>query len=194
MTTILASAAYSNFGYDPNAAGSGTSGNVGDYSIDVAIGAEREAVRVLVNDDFFGDQNAQRPQGQVVIHSNRISNSAGFGVLIDSGQRTGDGNVAAQGAPRLLIEENDDRLAPGVAVKNNVIAYNRDGAISYAGDAMPAGQPDAAVPFGRIVNNTLVGGRPRGPAGPARKPAAWDWREHREQCDRDDLEQCHCQL
>ena len=151
---------YSNLSYDPTTIASGTSGNVGEYLIGVTVGPTQDAVQVIIDDDGFGDTNARREQGQIVIHSNNIRNSAGYGVRIDAGDRDGEGNIAHQGPPRLLFEENDLRLAPGVAVKNNVIAFNRDGAILYSGDARPADMPDSAVPFGRIVNNTLVGGRP----------------------------------
>ncbi len=151
---------YSNLNYDPLELASGTSGNQGAYVIDIAVGSLREAVQLVVNDDRFGDQNVQRDQGQILIQSNQIRNSANFGVLIDAGPRSGAGNTSHQGPPRLLFEENTQRLAPGVVVKNNVISYNRAGAILYSGDDRPAGQPESSVPFGRIINNTLVGGRP----------------------------------
>ncbi len=151
---------FSNSTYDPNTVGSGVVGNRGDYRVEIAVGGVREAVRVIVNDDRFGDQNIQRDQGQIVIQSNRISNSSSFGVQIDAGARVDPELFAHQGPPRLLFEENVARLAPGVTVKNNVIAYNRAGGIQYSGDDRPAGAPESSVPFGRIVNNTLVGGRP----------------------------------
>jgi hypothetical protein len=151
---------FSNMGYGPTEIGSGVIGNQGDYSIEIIVGDTREAVRVLTNDDRFGDQNATREQGQLIIHSNQIRNSAGYGIVVDAGVRDADNNAARPGAPRLLFEENNARLAPGVTVKNNVISYNREGAILFSGDPQVAGQPDSAVPFGRIINNTLVGGRP----------------------------------
>ncbi|MCA9166590.1 MAG: pre-peptidase C-terminal domain-containing protein [Planctomycetales bacterium] len=159
-TYYIGISGFSNMEYDPTSVGSGIAGNQGDYRIDIVVGDPHEAVQVLTNDDRFGDSNVERPQGQLVISSTEIMNSSNFGVNIDAGTRQGPGNFAHQGPPQLLYEENTARLAPGVTVKNNVIAYNRVGAILYSGDDRPAGQPDSSVPFGRIVNNTLVGGRP----------------------------------
>ena len=172
MTYFAGISGFSNSTYDPNVIGSGVVGNRGDYRVDVVVGGGQEAVRVIVNDDRFGDQNVDRDQGQIIIQSNRISNSSSFGVLIDAGARQDPGQFAHQGPPRLLFEENMARLAPGVTVKNNVIAYNREGGIQYSGDDRPAGAPESSVPFGRIVNNTLVGGRPSTESRLAGEPAA----------------------
>ena len=61
---------------------------------------------------------------------------------------------------RNLAEVNTARLAPGVTVTNNILAYNQAGGIRFSGDAGdPAAgalQP-AIVPFGRIINNTIYG-------------------------------------
>lgn len=152
---------YSNQAYDPTEIGSGTVGGQGDYTMQIVVGSDRDAVTVIkTSGDRFGDSNIKREQGSLVIHSSRISNSATYGVSIDAATRTGDGNIASPGSPLLLFEENDAGLAPGVVVKNNVISYNRDGAIRYSGDPFDPTMPEASVPFGRIVNNTLVGGRP----------------------------------
>ena len=56
-------------------------------------------------------------------------------------------------------ELNDNRLVPGVTIRNNILAQNETGGIRFSGDlpALATDQP-APIPFGRIINNTIVGG------------------------------------
>ena len=49
---------------------------------------------------------------------------------------------------------NSQRLVPGVTLKNNVIAHGGQSGIVFSGS--PIGDIAYAVPFGRIVNNTIV--------------------------------------
>jgi len=116
----------------------------------------------LAGFDLVGDSNRRRDQGQIIINSNMISNSANYGVLIDAGDRItiadklSAGNRPHQGAPiNVPSAANTDRLATGVTVKNNVIYESQTGAILYSGD--PNEDPAGAIPFGRIINNTLYG-------------------------------------
>jgi hypothetical protein len=53
---------------------------------------------------------------------------------------------------------NSARLVPGVVVSNNIIASSGTAAILFSGDPNTGNVPLAAVPYGRIVNNTLYGG------------------------------------
>jgi hypothetical protein len=68
---------------------------------------------------------------------------------------------------RNLPTLNNDRLVPGAVIVNNVISNFGQVGISFSGDPnTPVGGqavPVAAVPFGRIVNNTIYGGA--SPAG-----------------------------
>ncbi|MEW4562724.1 GEVED domain-containing protein [Bremerella sp. JC770] len=133
---------------------------------DVLTGFDPVLMRT-VSFDLVGDSNRHRDQGQIIINSNMISNSANYGVLIDAGSRNtptdagADDNRPHPGAPiNVPSAANTVRLATGVTVKNNVIFDNVDtdntkGAILYSGD--PLSNPDGAVPFGRIINNTLYG-------------------------------------
>lgn len=102
--------------------------------------------------DFNGDSNQEREQGQIIIESSFVTDSAGFGIVIDSGART-DG-LPHQGPVRTTQEVNTQSLVPGVVVSNNVIANNNSGGIRYAGDSANNG----VSPVGRIVNNTIYGG------------------------------------
>ena len=103
----------------------------------------------------WGDSNLFREQGQVIIHSNQISNSASWGILSDDGLRDpAEGNSAHMGPVRNLGELNTERLVPGVTISNNLLFGNLGGGIRFSGtNTLPTG----AVPFGRILNNTVVG-------------------------------------
>jgi hypothetical protein len=107
--------------------------------------------------DLLGDENRHRDQGQILIHSNRITNAEEFGIVVDSSIRTGAENNLHQGPLRFLRELNTARLVPGVTITNNILASNGQGGIRFRGEVDVAGEQVSAVPFGRIVNNTIVG-------------------------------------
>ncbi|MFV2069764.1 MAG: vWA domain-containing protein, partial [Pirellulales bacterium] len=46
---------------------------------------------------------------------------------------------------------------PGVTITNNLIVRGGQGGILFSGTPDPGGSPVAPVPFGRIINNTIVG-------------------------------------
>ncbi len=93
-----------------------------------------------------GNSNVFRDQGQLIIHSNQISHSAEYGVLVTESPRlpTGAAN---------LITTNTTRLVRGAVIENNLIADSGLAGIQFDGDATGVG----AVRFARIVNNTVVG-------------------------------------
>lgn len=103
-----------------------------------------------------GDQNLRRDQGQVVIHSSTISNSAQYGVRVEPSPRDATGQPTS-GPVRVTRHVNDLNLVTGVVISNNVLANNSAGGIYFAGDTVTSGIV-APVPFGRVVNNTIVGG------------------------------------
>ncbi len=108
----------------------------------------------------FGDQNNFRDQGQVLIQQNSITDSAEFGIVIDAGQRSPTniplgGTLPHQGPVRNLQELNTDNLVPGVIVENNIVARGGTGGIRFSGDATTG--VIGPVPYGRIINNTVVG-------------------------------------
>ena len=102
------------------------------------------------------DTNNLRDQGQTIIHANTIFNSAEFGIRFDAGARD---TWPHPGSVALLREVNTQRLIPGIAIENNLIAFGGEGGILFSGenDEIPEDMPIAAVPFGRIVNNTIFG-------------------------------------
>ncbi len=111
---------------------------------------------IMIYNGKSGDSNPVRDQGQVVIHSNSISNSAEFGIRYDAGPRDAGGSLPHPGAVRNLNEFNTARLVRGVAIANNTINNNAIGGILVSGD--PGTDPLAPVPVGRIYNNTIYGG------------------------------------
>ena len=116
----------------------------------------RTQIRGVINTDK-GDTNLQRDQGQVIIHSNSISNSQQYGIVVSPGDRSPEGKPHA-GPVRVTRELNTANLVPGVVVTNNLVANNRQGGISIGGDPNTGGVIAATVPFARVVNNTVVGG------------------------------------
>lgn len=60
---------------------------------------------------------------------------------------------------------NDNRWVPSTVMSNNILAFNNEGGIYFGGNANSS-ETVGAVPFGRIVNNTVWGnGRESGDAG-----------------------------
>ena len=116
-----------------------------------------------VNVGSIGDQNLLRQQGHIQIEQNYVTNSAQVGILVDNAPRDAGGSLPYPGAVRNLTTLNNPRLFAGVTVANNVVTNFGQVGIRFSGDANPAGQTVAAVPFGRLVNNTVYGGG--GPAG-----------------------------
>ncbi|MDX1948229.1 MAG: DVUA0089 family protein [Pirellulaceae bacterium] len=144
---------FANTGYNPNVFGTSSAGSVGWYQLELTS-ALPSAVEPIVFTEPLGDWNHFRDQGQILLFGNEIRGSSQWGILIDSGTRVAaDGNAPHQGPPRNLRELNTTRQVPGVVVMNNTIYDNVVGGILFSGDAAA----DAAVPFGRIVNNTLYG-------------------------------------
>jgi hypothetical protein len=107
-----------------------------------------------------GDRNVNRDQGQVIIENSRVSNSADFGISISSGARDSVSNAPNPGSVRNLLTINDQQLVPGAVLVNNELIANSSGGIQISGEAISAiSSPSAPVPFVRVVNNTILGGR-----------------------------------
>ncbi|MDZ4783573.1 MAG: hypothetical protein SGJ19_25275, partial [Planctomycetia bacterium] len=140
-----------NLAYDPKIARSGFGSSIGFYQLTVSVGGSN-AFSMNIFDSLFGDENPLRQQGHVVLHSNIITDAEEYGIRIHADERDA-GDRPHPGAPRNLPALNSQRLVSGVTVKNNIIAGPELGGILFSGD----GGPDAAVLFGRIVNNTIYG-------------------------------------
>lgn len=107
----------------------------------------------------LGDSERLRPQGQILLVANTITDSSGFGIIASAGARDqsaigGDvGNRPYPGSPINFPTANTARLAPGVVIINNIVASNSLGGISLAGDA----GLDAPIQIARVINNTIFG-------------------------------------
>ncbi len=104
-----------------------------------------------------GDVNTTRDQGQIIIENSKISDSLNFGIRLRPDDRTATSNNANPGSVRNTVVLNNERLAPGASIINNELIGNIAGGIQIVGD-VATDVPTAAVPFARIVNNTILGG------------------------------------
>ncbi len=109
---------------------------------------------------LIGERNATREKGQIVLGGNAILHSADWGIRVEPAARD---SWPHPGSGRTINAPN--QLVGGISIVNNVVAYSGSGGIRFSGDPNPAGQPVGAVPFGRIVNNTIYGPQASSPAG-----------------------------
>ena len=106
-----------------------------------------------------GDTNTVRDQGEFLIENNMILAAATYGISIDAATRDPYTNAPVPGTPRNLPVLNKNGLVPGAVIANNVISTSGTAGILFSGDAGGGTGPAAAAPFGRIVNNTIYGGK-----------------------------------
>jgi hypothetical protein len=106
----------------------------------------------------LGDQNRPREQGQVVIENSRFFRSSEVGIRLRPDARDPVADASSPGSVRNTVVLNNERLAPGAVIRNNEIVFSGNAGISVAGEAVVANRVAGAVPFARIVNNTIVGG------------------------------------
>ncbi|MFH1921320.1 MAG: PKD domain-containing protein, partial [Planctomycetota bacterium] len=109
-----------------------------------------------------------------LIENNFVRDVSGVGIQIQAGtreRRTSGGGIEDSGAnsdsptpgsPINFDTQNIKRFAPGVVIQNNVVAGFGTTGIYFAGENNAAGNvPAAAVPVGKIINNTVYGGATR---------------------------------
>ncbi|MEM8910982.1 MAG: tandem-95 repeat protein [Planctomycetota bacterium] len=149
-----------------------TDEQTGEYSLTIRPTTDPVATSeipdrdVLMVDYHFGtgDVNRTREQGQIIISSNFITDSAEFGISATSGARgqaftsVGPDQHTRPGSARLLRNDNPTDLIPGAVIINNVVADSGSGGIQFSGGTFDDGESPAPNLFGRIVNNTVVGG------------------------------------
>jgi parallel beta-helix repeat protein len=128
-------------------------------SDDPTGGVNDATVRVVKYDQMQGDTTVTHTQGQLIIESNQINNSLNDGILVSSSPReglvgSGNVNLPHQGSVVNLPVQDTTRLVPGTVVFNNIVNGFGAAGIQFSGDSDAQG-PLAAVPFGRIVNNTV---------------------------------------
>lgn len=130
---------------------------VWDYRLDITAGALPVATTVESH-DRLGDQNLHRQQGQVILENNLIRNSSQYGIRVVPGNRDAGTAVSHPGSPHIFDVTNINSVVTGVYLTNNTVARSGTGGVLISGDANPAGNPQAAVPFVKVVNNTIYGG------------------------------------
>jgi hypothetical protein len=108
----------------------------------------------------IGDRNTLREQGQIVIANNIVRFSQNIGIDAVAAPRDPGTNLARPGSAVFHTDSDDNtpftpysRLAPGVVINNNLITEGNIG-IRFGGDTNT--DPVNVVPYGRIVNNTIV--------------------------------------
>jgi hypothetical protein len=111
-----------------------------------------------------GDGTTVMDQGQTMIEEDMITNSAQWGIAVTSQAPTATDAWTHPYSVGPLVVPNTTRLVPGITIQNNVLAYGGTGGLLFSGDPTVAGQSPAAVPFGRVVNNTIYGGTEAGGA------------------------------
>ena len=119
----------------------------------------------IATSGLVGDQNFLREQGQFLIESNIISHASVYGIRIDAAARTPGTNAPHPGVARNLPTINHDRLVPGAVIVNNIVASSGQAGIVFSGDPNNGNVPNAVVPYGRIINNTIYGGDVAGGTG-----------------------------
>ncbi|MCA9093620.1 MAG: hypothetical protein KDA68_09055, partial [Planctomycetaceae bacterium] len=115
--------------------------------------------RQITTQGRLGDQNLIRQQGALQILNSVFSHNLNNGILAQSGARVDENNdpqLAHQGFVRNLPVLNTEQLVPGVLIANNVFYDNGDAALDIQGEPTSDIGP-GAVPFVKIVNNTIYG-------------------------------------
>lgn len=141
-----------------------SAGGFGEYQLTIRPSIPTHTDAVVAR--YFlesSDANSPRPQGQLIIESNFISDFAGVGIRATyagpqiPGVSTGSVLEQHPGGVALLRNPNTERLVPGTVIMNNVITASQGTGIVFSGVTPTSGSSPAPVPFGRIVNNTVVG-------------------------------------
>ena len=102
-----------------------------------------------------GDSNRERQKGQITIAGNSVTHSLDTGILVaPTRDSAADWAFPASG----LTMNDPNNLVGGIMIENNLVAYNGQVGIGFQGNSNPDGSPVGAIPFGRIVNNTVYGG------------------------------------
>ncbi len=116
------------------------------------------------NHPLIGDKNQLREKGYFIIDSTQVLYSRDWGIRVEPAARDAGGNWPHPGSGRWMnaaypTNTPGSMWVPGVTLVNNIVAYSGQGGIYFGGDTA---QPLGAIPFGRIVNNTVVGNVLRG--------------------------------
>ena len=106
---------------------------------------------------YLGDSNIIRQQGQFLIQNNIIQDASTYAISIDAARDSTTG-APTSGVTMNRRVLNNAELVPGVVVSNNIVSNSGTAGILFSGDSNTGNVPEAAVPYGRLVNNTVYGG------------------------------------
>ena len=131
---------------------------------DVVVLDENDSLEAVNFIQLRGDENRDRDsQGVIIVENSRFLYNEQFGVDISHDLNVnvnGNDEPSAVRYPRNLVELNTESLKPGVIVQSNVFAFNNVGGLQVSGiDPAATESGSDPVPFERIVNNTIIGGR-----------------------------------
>ena len=111
--------------------------------------------------DSLGDTNPTRPQGYTILQGNKISNTLQAGIVVQPvltfGDETNPFQIGVPGHTGSLLNLptlNSSGFLPGVAIKDNLLYKAGQTAVVFSGS--PTTDIAHAVPFGRIINNTIA--------------------------------------
>ncbi|MGE0692981.1 MAG: dockerin type I domain-containing protein [Pirellulales bacterium] len=128
--------------------------------VDVFGGVHIEAgpLTLLIFDNL-GDATPIRTQGETIVANNRISNVQQAGIIVRpvlsaSGESFSVGVPGRTASVINLPVLNGKGYVPGVAIKENLIVKGGQTGIVFSGS--PTTDIAHSVPFGRILNNTIV--------------------------------------
>jgi subtilisin-like proprotein convertase family protein len=102
---------------------------------------------------LIGDKNFYREKGHIIVESTSVIHASQYGIRVEPGTREAGSNAPHPGSGRTMNAPN--QLVSGVTLKNNLLAFNGQGGIRISGST---GQPTGAIPYVRVVNNTVYGG------------------------------------
>jgi len=102
---------------------------------------------------LIGDRNFYREKGHILVESTSVIHASQYGIRVEPGDREPGSNAPHPGSGRTMAVAN--QLVSGVTLKNNLLAFNGQGGIRISGSS---GEPTGAIPFVRVVNNTIYGG------------------------------------
>ena len=151
------------FSYQKDASGTA---NTGSVVIDNVVFPNPSGGQII------GDRNIVREQGHFHIQGNIIRDILEDAIHIEAGTRGGVPNplhIATNfpnpGSPIQFETLNTAGFVPGVTVSNNLITRFGSDGISLGGDPITTDVPQAALPLGKFVNNTIYGGISPNPNG-----------------------------
>ncbi|HEV3339383.1 MAG TPA: hypothetical protein VG125_03470, partial [Pirellulales bacterium] len=130
-----------------------SSGTIGVLGISHVIQYNQPVPAVL------GDVTKPRPQGEIVLQDNQISNPSNDGILAEGVPYAANGPTLPfpGGVVNTPVLDSAGE-ARGVVIANNLIYGVSAGGAGVAFEGIPTVTAPGAVPFGRIVNNTIYGG------------------------------------